>query len=610
MKDRSLVERLLTAAVQAVLPPVAARPLIAVEATSDVDACSAYESLLVVSALGRRHVPWRFLWIPTRTGQVGSVARLMAAYNAELLADVEFVHRSEVGDGPAPLEALAPIDFAWIRGLRSSLNLETLLGHLSDGGIALVENPPAELELESSTSASNGGRNADLREIRYAVVTVDGGRWLLAGAATPVEKILANAQKLDLQVVGSGIALVPSVGETVGHDASSTWTLNADALNLATGWSAARRAFPLITIEDFARAVAAGQLIEERIVGRHCGDLGDRLAQYLAIVQYVRATDSRIVNVLEIGTLFGGSCLMNLSAMRDLGIDGKVTCIDPLAGYYSESADPKTGLPVDRDTLYLNLARCGFTADRIELRQCVSSAPEARAGLAPGSFAMLMIDGDHSADGIRDDWNAFVDYLAPDGTVLIDDYADPVWPDITVVADQLSTSKGWTPVATLGTTLMVRRDGSNACMDSSREPTRDVPTIGVIARALTEDTRATTHWSARLSSALVHLRHWIEMDRQLELGRTAMARKQWPVAEAHLAGVVSRPDATPAVLLRAWLCLADCAEQRLNRRRVLECLERAVDLEQKLVAHGHPHLYASNRLRRALAEAPLDRLSA
>jgi hypothetical protein len=61
---------------------------------------------------------------------------------------------------------------------------------------------------------------------------------------------------------------------------------------------------------------------------------------------------------------------------------------------------------------------------------------------------MLMIDGDHSADGIRDDWNAFVEYVAPDGTVLIDDYADPVWPDITSVADQLSTSNGWSPVAT------------------------------------------------------------------------------------------------------------------------------------------------------------------
>jgi hypothetical protein len=39
-------------------------------------------------------------------------------------------------------------------------------------------------------------------------------------------------------------------------------------------------------------------------------------------------------------------------------------------------------------------------------------------------------------------------------------------------------------------------------------------------------------------------------------------------------------------------------------------LQRAVDLEQKLVAHGHPHLYASNRLRRARAGATLDQLSA
>jgi hypothetical protein len=131
---------------------------------------------------------------------------------------------------------------------------------------------------------------------------------------------------------------------TTSHHAIYTSTLSADALNLATGWAAAHHAFPRVTIDDFARAIAAGQLIEERIVGRHCGDLGDRLAQYLAVVQHVRMTGAQRVNILEIGTLFGGSCLMNLCAMRDLGVDGTVTCIDPLAGYYSEEADPKTGL--------------------------------------------------------------------------------------------------------------------------------------------------------------------------------------------------------------------------------------------------------------------------
>ena len=608
MTDRSRAERLLIAAVRAVLPPVTPRPLVAVEVANDVDAYSAYESLLVVSALGRRHVPWRFLWMPTRPGQVRAAARLMAAYSPQPLADVEFVHHSAPAHEPPPFETLAPIDFAWIGGSQASVpvtTLESLLKHLSDGGLALVENPPDNLAFDQ-------GASGDRQDIRYALVNMDGHRFLLAGAGVPVERLLADAPKLGFQLLASGWVPIARGHSTTSHHAIYTSTLSADDLNLATGWAAAHQAFPRVTIDDFARAIAAGQLIEERIVGRHCGDLGDRLAQYLAVVQHVRMTGAQRVNILEIGTLFGGSCLMNLCAMRDLGVDGTVTCIDPLAGYYSEEADPKTGLPVDPETLYLNLARCGFAPDRIELRRCLSSAPEARVGLAVGSFAMLMLDGDHSADGIRDDWNAFVEYVAPDGTVLIDDYADPVWPDITSVADQLSTSNGWRPVATLGTTLIAQRDDQQVSRseNSPREPMDDLPTIGLVVRALNDDTHATSHWSVRLSSALAHLRRWTEMDRQLELGRTAIARSEWSLADAHLADVVSRRNAPPAVLLRAWLCLADCADQRRDYARVLECLQRAVDLEQKLVAHGHPHLYASNRLRRARAGATLDQLSA
>jgi len=618
MNDRAAAERLLKSAVQAVLPPVTVRPLAAVEVATGVDAYSAYESLVVVSSLGRRHVPWRFLWMPTRAGQVATAARLMAAYDAELLADVEFVHDSAVEGELAPLETLAPIDFLWIRGSQTSVPaaaLESLFARLSDGGLALVENPAEELDLErhsSMASTCEGSTDPDSREIRYAVMNVDGRRWLLAGAVVPVEKLLTREQKLGAHLVASGCVRVMSRCETTRHDATPTSTLNAHVPNLATGWAAARQAFPLITVDDFARAIAAGQLIEERIVGRHCGDLGDRLVQYLAVVQHARMTGAHTVNVLEIGTLFGGSCLMNLCAMRDLGIEGKVTCIDPLAGYYSESADPQTGLPVDPETLYLNLARCGFAHDRIELRRCLSSAPEASAGLAPASFALLMIDGDHSADGIRDDWNAFVPYVAAEGTILIDDYADPVWPDITSVADRLSTSNGWSPVAILGTTLVVQRDGQQVgrSQELPREPIAGVPTIGLVVRALNDDTHATTHWSVRLSNALGHLRHWCEMDRQLELGRTAIARGEWSLAEAQLGEVVSRGNVAPAILLRAWLCLADCAEQRGDHARAVECSQRAVDLEEKLVAHGHPHFYASNRLRRAQAGAALDRLSA
>src|SRR4030095_3965080 len=134
-------------------------------------------------------------------------------------------------------------------------------------------------------------------------------------------------------------------------------------------------------------------------------------------------------------------------------------------------------------------------------------------------------------------------------------------------------------------TRILQRDVQQASRstESPGEPIGDVPTIGLVVRALSDDAHATTHWSARVSSALTQLRHWCGMDRQLELGRTAIARGEWSVAEAQLVEVVSRKSVAPSVLVRAWLCLADCAEQRRDHARELECSQRAVDLEQRLV---------------------------
>ncbi|MHC4325779.1 MAG: O-methyltransferase, partial [Planctomycetota bacterium] len=86
---------------------------------------------------------------------------------------------------------------------------------------------------------------------------------------------------------------------------------------------------PLVEEVDVRQALKAISLIEERMTGRYCGDLGDKVLQYLSIVQFVRATSSKTVDSIEIGTLFGGSCLAKLFAMRDLGVGGRIICIDP-----------------------------------------------------------------------------------------------------------------------------------------------------------------------------------------------------------------------------------------------------------------------------------------
>jgi tetratricopeptide (TPR) repeat protein len=227
------------------------------------------------------------------------------------------------------------------------------------------------------------------------------------------------------------------------------------------------KVFPHILWCDVENAFQSIDRIEKSIIGRHCGDFGDKLCQYLSICELVRANCLSSINGIEIGVLFGGSCLNKLSAMRDLGVGGKIVCIDPLDGYYGEKTDKISGRPVTPDTFFENLRRLDFEPNLVELRRCFSNAPEAYAGLQDSSFDHLMIDGGHLYEDVKTDWQVFHPYVAPNGHIIIDDYYDHAWPDITRFASEmiLTLPNEWKAAGHLGTTLILQHgigDGSDA----------------------------------------------------------------------------------------------------------------------------------------------------
>jgi len=217
--------------------------------------------------------------------------------------------------------------------------------------------------------------------------------------------------------------------------------------------------FPFVKKTDILRGIKTVNEIQQRMIGRHCGDLGDKLAQYCSIVQFVRSTGAEAFDNIEIGTLFGGSCLTKLFAMRDLGVRGKVICIDPMDGYYGQSTDPITGMEVNSKILYRNLEIFRFSGESIELRQTFSNSDQAYAGLNEGRFATLMIDGDHSYDGVIHDWECYRRFIGINGFVLFDDYDDPSWPDVTNAVNKIinSDSQRWRSCGRLGTTFIFQR---------------------------------------------------------------------------------------------------------------------------------------------------------
>jgi len=221
-----------------------------------------------------------------------------------------------------------------------------------------------------------------------------------------------------------------------------------------------RHVFPQVNRFDMIKAISAIVKIQTGMIGRHCGDTGDKLLQYLSIVAFLRQGPSqRGVNSIEIGTLFGGSCLIKLFALRACNVEGRVICIDPMAGYYGSQLDPVSKLPVTSENVYLNLKLFGFSNKSVELRQLLSTDDLADEGFQDGSFATLLIDGDHSYEGVMHDWKRFSRFVCPGGYVLFDDYSDPAWPNLTKAIDAIliGLDKRWMKCGQVGTTYVIKR---------------------------------------------------------------------------------------------------------------------------------------------------------
>ncbi|MEA3437149.1 MAG: CmcI family methyltransferase [Thermodesulfobacteriota bacterium] len=232
-------------------------------------------------------------------------------------------------------------------------------------------------------------------------------------------------------------------------------------------WEILQKLFSMVEYSDFKRALECIALIDKQIIGRHCGDLGDKVAQYLAIIQFFRKSGVEGADSIEIGTLFGGSCLIKLMAMRDLNVGGKIICIDPMEGYYGNKVDPYSGLEVKTDILFNNLDIFGFSKEAIELKRMPSNENQATAGLVEGAYATLMIDGDHSYQGVRSDWDQYNNFVSKGGFILLDDYAEPAWPDITKFVKELIgiLPPDWDVIGQIGTTFLLKKNTNSIEVD-------------------------------------------------------------------------------------------------------------------------------------------------
>ncbi|MFF4143535.1 class I SAM-dependent methyltransferase [Streptomyces sp. NPDC001698] len=144
--------------------------------------------------------------------------------------------------------------------------------------------------------------------------------------------------------------------------------------------------------------------------------------------------------VLEIGTLYG---MFSAGLIRMLERDGRspsLTIVDPFAGVQlqpgTEQRPDPTGTPVDEHAVRTNLALAGPAGVAARIQQGFSEDPETRAAVSDRRYGVIIVDGDHSAEGVAKDLEWAEEIAAPGGIVVLDDYRDPKWPGIKEALDK------------------------------------------------------------------------------------------------------------------------------------------------------------------------------
>lgn len=206
--------------------------------------------------------------------------------------------------------------------------------------------------------------------------------------------------------------------------------LGQEQMEVLTQWAKATPLKP--TAQAMGYAAHRACLIEARMQGRLATSIEDILLRTLLAMSVKRPS----LNVLEIGTLFGIGAAIMYDAMAPHFKDVHVTLIDPLDGYYgTKRLDILTGQPVCEETLRHNLAEISLRDDKFTLIKHLSTEAEAIERARERKYDVIVIDGDHTYDGVKADFVIYAPMLRQGGIVIFDDYSSQDWPDVKAFVD-------------------------------------------------------------------------------------------------------------------------------------------------------------------------------
>jgi hypothetical protein len=168
--------------------------------------------------------------------------------------------------------------------------------------------------------------------------------------------------------------------------------------------------------------------IENRCKGRFAGNIEDIILRNL----YISNIKKDKINLLEIGSLFGIQLAIIYNLCRGHFKRIQLSAIDPLDGYYGKkNLDILTNEPIDEMIFYHNMRVTDVAQDDIRLIKMMSTDEKAMKEAGERKYDVLIIDGDHSFDGVKFDFVNYVHFVEKKGLIIFDDYNSKEWPGVT-----------------------------------------------------------------------------------------------------------------------------------------------------------------------------------
>lgn len=145
----------------------------------------------------------------------------------------------------------------------------------------------------------------------------------------------------------------------------------------------------------------------------------------------------RGAHLVEIGLMFG----ISLGALYDACVGRAkrvfVTGIDPMTGYYGdEKRDPVTGAAVSLGVVNRNMEFMHIPKDRMGIIVERSASAVEEVASLEREIDMLIIDGDHSYEAVKADYDLYSPLMRPGGFIVFDDYGVDEWPDVSACVDE------------------------------------------------------------------------------------------------------------------------------------------------------------------------------